>query len=225
MDAANLRHRYIIMRHGFSVPNEARRIVSSVELGSRETFGLTSVGKQQAADSAALLVKALREESKSRPVVVLSSPFSRALQTAHIARATLIAGGVRVVGDVQVRLELRERYFGDLDGGSDENYGRVWAKDAADGDTQTSFGAESCLSVWQRVHSLVQTLEAVVKVPSTILLVSHGDTLQITQTALCPTVLPLAAHRSLKSLVQAEWRVVGGPAVLKSDGAAAASKL
>mmetsp|Transcript_52737 Transcript_52737/g.60613 ORF Transcript_52737/g.60613 Transcript_52737/m.60613 type:complete len:252 (-) Transcript_52737:169-924(-) len=232
-----LKHRYVIMRHGFSVPNEARRIVSSMELGSRESYGLTPVGQQQAAKSAVLLANSLlRDESltPSRPVVIFSSPFSRALQTANIARDTLVKHGVGVQGSVRVCPQLRERFFGDLDGLSDENYARVWAKDAADGDHQTAFNAESCLSVWLRVHQLIQLLEACIPDPSTVILVSHGDTLQITQTAMLrrqggvdakAALVPLSSHRSLEPLMQAEWRLVGGPALPDPSLGVRSSKL
>eukprot|EP00658_Telonema_sp_P-2_P071224 TRINITY_DN60526_c0_g1_i2.p1 TRINITY_DN60526_c0_g1~~TRINITY_DN60526_c0_g1_i2.p1 ORF type:complete len:102 (+),score=14.53 TRINITY_DN60526_c0_g1_i2:277-582(+) len=65
---------------------------------------------------------------------------------------------------------------------------------------------EPLSSVWGRVSALVEDLEAIVVEPSTIVLVSHGDTLQITQTAFEDK--PLSQHRSLTPLQQAEWRIL-----------------
>lgn len=208
-----LRHQYIIMRHGFSVPNSKKRIVSSVTEGILADNGLTDAGREQARSSAAALVAFLESHvcTASRPqdVVVASSPFSRAAQTAEILCNALASNAL--LGDAlrtpkpRIVNELRERYFGVLDGASDDNYKKVWDMDIRNGDAQEAYGAESCLDVWLRVRRLITCMEERLRKPSIVILVSHGDTLQITQTGF-DAEKALASHRQRQPLQQAEWR-------------------
>ena len=85
---------------------------------------------------------------------------------------------------------------------SDENYVKVWEMDAAD-PMQTKYGNESVMEVLLRTSRLVQSLEDEFH-DHVILLVSHGDTLQI----LCALFTGVGpnAHRSLPNLHVCEAR-------------------
>ena len=111
----------VLMRHGFSMANAQRIIVSRVENGTLETFGLHETGKAQVAESAANLSKRLEEllqpgseaTGAQRSVVrIVSSPFSRTRETAMILadvlRGSQLLRTVEVIEDVR----LRERNFG-----------------------------------------------------------------------------------------------------------------
>ncbi|RWW18212.1 hypothetical protein GW17_00017813 [Ensete ventricosum] len=56
-----LRNSYWVLRHGKSVPNEKGLIVSSLENGTLEKFGLASEGFNQARLAGELLLKAMLE--------------------------------------------------------------------------------------------------------------------------------------------------------------------
>ncbi|CAM9481828.1 unnamed protein product, partial [Heterosigma akashiwo] len=74
--------------------------------------------------------------------------FSRAKQTAEIIQQSLGCG-------LEVRSELRERWFGSLDGASDKHYQDIWAQDAESlTGAETVFGAETLESVAQRTKSV-----------------------------------------------------------------------
>lgn len=92
-------------------------------------------------------------------------------QTAEIVRAQLGALGI-VIAEA-----LRERCFGDWEGSATSNYARVWATDetnpcCADGDV------EPTIAVLDRATAFIVDLERRHS-GRDILLVSHGDTLQI----------------------------------------------
>ena len=213
----------VLMRHGFSMANAQRIIVSRVENGTLETFGLHETGKAQVAESAANLSKRLEEllqpgseaTGAQRSVVrIVSSPFSRTRETAMILadvlRGSQLLRTVEVIEDVR----LRERNFGDFELTGDENYDKVWGKDAEFGEDNSSFGCESTKQVWDRAQALLlEQLDAIQRVASdagrsrsVLILVSHGDTLQITQAGLSD--VPVQLHRSLPHMSQAEWRLV-----------------
>jgi broad specificity phosphatase PhoE len=81
-------------------------------------------------------------------LVVLCSPFLRAKETAEIvceavntARNTLLADAkLEDITPIE-HFDLRERFFGDLNGKSDERYADVWAEDLKDPDHH-EFGVE-----------------------------------------------------------------------------------
>lgn len=170
-EADQLRNTYYILRHGKSLANEARLIVSNPEDGIAG-YGLSDEGRRQITG---VIERAVGEGIFDRSTLIVSSDFARARESAVIARA--LVG----TGEITLDSRLRERYFGDWDGQDDSNYGRVWAKDAADGE-QKYGGVESTYEVLDRTTSLMSDLEAKYE-GRTILLVSHGDALQILQTA------------------------------------------
>jgi glucosyl-3-phosphoglycerate phosphatase len=183
-----LANRFRVMRHGQSKANEAGVIVATIESDRRGDYGLSELGLRQAraaADACGL----------PADTVICSSDFSRARETAEIVRARLGAA------DVIVTEALRERCFGDLEGATVASYARVWATDAAGGGPVA--GVEPAAAVLDRVTALVAELER--QHPGRdILLVSHGDTLQILQAGFLR--LDPSLHRRLPPLGTAEIR-------------------
>ena len=183
-----LANTFSIMRHGQSRANVAGIIVSRIENDRRGDYGLSELGRAQALEAAQAC-------GLSRGTVIFSSDFSRAMQTAEIVRAHLDAP------EVNLAEELRERRFGEWEGSGTDNYARVWAADETDSDQVG--GVEPAAAVLDRATALIVDLERRYS-GRHILLVSHGDTLQILQAAflrLSPT-----SHRRLPALRTAEIR-------------------
>ena len=178
------------MRHGKSLANQLGLIVSSPDNGVK-SYGLTTDGQGQVINSVA------NSPNVSDISLILSSDFQRARETAEITH--------EVIGckeEVVFHKHLRERSFGDLELSNDTYYQKVWDQDALDG-SHTTFGVESTEAVMERATSLVMTLDGYFT-DTTFLLVSHGDTLQILQTAFAK--LDAGKHRSLPHLETAEIR-------------------
>jgi broad specificity phosphatase PhoE len=193
-----LTNTFSIMRHGQSMANVADVIVSRVESDRRGDYGLSDLGRAQALEAA-------RACGLSRDTVIISSDFSRARQTAEIVRAHLGAPKVNLAE------ALRERCFGDWEGSATANYARVWAADETDCD-QSGSGVEPVAAVLARTTALIVDLERRYS-GRRILLVSHGDTLQILQAGF--QRMSPAKHRSLPGLQTAEIRQLrlGGASV------------
>ncbi|KAI8475590.1 MAG: phosphoglycerate mutase [Monoraphidium minutum] len=196
---------YWVLRHGRSKANEASIIVSSLENGVKEEYALAEAGRQQAREAGALLASELRRAGLGpERVVVYASPFSRALETARLAAG---AAGVDA-GAIQVAPELRERFFGAaLELESHDNYCPAWAADEKDPSSRPGGDGESVAGVAARILGLLQELEARHE-GCAILLVSHGDTLSITQAAAGGT--DLRGHRGF-GMGTAELRRLRGP--------------
>jgi probable phosphoglycerate mutase len=187
--ADRLANTFSIMRHGQSRANVDGIIVSRIESDRRGDYGLSELGRTQALEAA----QACR---LSRDTVIFSSDFSRARQTAEIVRAHLGAP------EVTLTEALRERSFGNWEGSATDNYARVWAADETDSD-QVGTGVEPVAAVVDRTTALIVDLERRYS-GRHILLVSHGDTLQILQAAFLR--LSPASHRRLPALLTAEIR-------------------
>jgi broad specificity phosphatase PhoE len=186
---ARLANAYRVMRHGQSKANEAGVIVSRIESDRRGDWGLSELGRRQALAAAA-------GSGLPADTVICSSDFSRARETAEIVRAHLGAPEV-IITDA-----LRERSFGDLEGTSAGNYARVWTVDEA-GAGHADAGIEPAAGVLDRATALIAGLERRYA-GRDILLVSHGDTLQILQAGFVR--LDPAAHRHVPHLETAEIR-------------------
>ncbi len=184
-----LANTFSIMRHGQSRANVAGIIVSRIENDRGGDYGLSGLGQAQALEAAQAC-------GLSRDTVIFSSDFSRARQTAEIVRAHLNAP------EVNMSEALRERSFGDWEGSATNNYNRVWAADATDSD-QVGGGVEPVAAVLNRTTALIADLERRYS-GRHILLVSHGDTLQILQAGFLR--LSPASHRRLPALRTAEIR-------------------
>jgi len=121
------------------------------------------------------------------------SPFSRTAQTAEHACHAM--GLATMHGEEAC--ELRERYFGqDMELGSHSTYADVWEVDSTDPHQKAGGTGESVHEVAARVKTLLERLNDTEDPPSAILLVSHGDTLQITQAMLTGDDERLKGHRS-----------------------------
>ncbi|MDX6344222.1 MAG: hypothetical protein QOH87_4360 [Trebonia sp.] len=188
-----LANRYRVMRHGQSKANEAGVIVSKIENDRRGDYGLSDLGLRQAraaADACGL----------PAGTVICSSDFSRARQTAEIVRARLGAA------EVIVTEALRERCFGDLEGSPVASYARVWGADEAGADETGAghaVGVEPAAAVLDRATALVADIERRYS-GRDVLLVSHGDTLQILEAGFLR--LDPSRHRGLPPLATAEIR-------------------
>jgi probable phosphoglycerate mutase len=184
-----LGNRYLVLRHGQSEANTSKIIASEPGLCGPLTR-LTATGREEVRETS-------RELLKSGIVpTVLSSDFLRARESAQILSEIL--GG----GEVQLRTELRERYFGELDGGPDSAYSKIWSLDAGD-PFHREYGVESAIEVLGRTSNLIADLEDCYR-DMTFVLVSHGDTLQILQCAF-GRISP-GLHRSVPYLKTAAIR-------------------
>ena len=187
----SLRNDYYALRHGWSKANEAGVIVSRIDSGARIEYGLHATGQEQASAAG----EAFRDIVGERPVAVLSSDFSRTFQTAKIVAAAVGA-------DVVAEPALRERDFGDFELGPNTAYDKVWARDAVDA-KHTAWGVEAASAVLSRAAGAVKHVETK-REGHAVLLVSHGDCLQILQTAFAG--VDVSAHRSLPHLETCELR-------------------
>jgi probable phosphoglycerate mutase len=182
-----LANSYAVMRHGQSKANVRGVIVSRIETDAGGDYGLTELGREQV--RAAALPGPLPAGA-----LIFSSDFTRAAQTADIMRARLAAP------EVIMAPALRERCFGDWEGTPAGNYRRVWAADEAG---QAGHGVEPAAAVLDRVTAFLAGLERQHS-GRDILLVSHGDPLQILQAGLAR--MDPARHRRLPHLETAEIR-------------------
>ncbi|KAF5449065.1 hypothetical protein F2P56_029549 [Juglans regia] len=181
-----VRNRYWVLRHGKSIPNEKGLIVSSMENGTRAEFQLASEGVQQAELAGELFLKALKANNIPLENVRISySPFSRASHTSKVVASML---NLPFKGPQCKAMEdLRERFFGpSLELTSHDKYQEVWALDEKDPFMRRD-GGESVNDVASRLSKAMATMESEF-LGCAVLIVSHGDTLQILQTLLLNAV-------------------------------------
>ena len=107
---------------------------------------------------------------------------------------------------MQKEERLRERHFGELEGKADSHYPEVWAFDAQNAD-HTQWQVEPVKRVAARMVAALEALEQRFE-GETVLVVSHGDPLQILLTALAGK--PLTQHREQPALLPASITLVGG---------------
>eukprot|EP00475_Leptophrys_vorax_P028750 TRINITY_DN4180_c0_g1_i1.p1 TRINITY_DN4180_c0_g1~~TRINITY_DN4180_c0_g1_i1.p1 ORF type:complete len:218 (-),score=45.87 TRINITY_DN4180_c0_g1_i1:330-983(-) len=154
-----LRNTFYIMRHGQSMAN-VEGIISSDPDVATLTHGLSPQGKEEARKGANEFVQMLTDHMATSPsparfpsfdesprrltmtlpdVVVYCSPFLRAKETAQIVcdvvnsarRALFHRTELEDLTPIE-HVDLRERYFGELDGKSDDRYADVWSEDSKD---------------------------------------------------------------------------------------------
>lgn len=186
----SLSNQFYAMRHGHSEANAAGIIISAPELGVAQ-YGLSAKGVEQVAKSLAA------KHGLDKTARVVSSDFKRARETAEMVKKALECE-YPVVQDTR----LRERFFGRYDRGSDLVYPKVWDLDRID-PSHTENDVESASAVMARVTQLVVELDRLY-CDSTILLIAHGDILQILQTAFARQ--DASRHREQKHLETAEIR-------------------
>jgi glucosyl-3-phosphoglycerate phosphatase len=211
-----LQHDYFALRHGQSEANVAGIIASDPNVACQK-YGLSDTGRMQARKAGQeVLQQFLRGGYHS--LVLLSSDLLRAYDTACVVQdvirqyndnnANMTHNGVPMYQNQVVReVRLRERGFGDWDGTTDENYARVWQDDAANAN-HTNGNVESVHSVMGRVTRCVRdwdaTLEKIDDKKRMVVLVAHGDVLQILQTAFAQW--PGTQHRQIAHLETATLR-------------------
>ena len=190
----HLKNNYFVIRHGESKANVLEIILSHLKNGVKEKYTLTEKGEKQVADS---VIKAKDSKLLNSDTVIYSSPFSRCKRTAEIVREIL-----EVKGQIYFDDRLKERRFGDFEKTYNSNYQKVWDDDINDPGHKNS-NVESAKEVQHRTLSLIEDLEKKYT-NRKILLVSHGDALQILQTGFLN--MSPAVHRGLKHLGTAEIR-------------------
>ncbi|KAI9204442.1 histidine phosphatase superfamily [Polychytrium aggregatum] len=227
-----LRNRYFVLRHGHSLANQAGIIQSDPDRGT-QGFGLSELGKSQANDKTRRFLGVNEGWFCSSPGLhnsdgndgddgkackwsrlwIFSSDFKRAFETAEIVR-DVYPGPC----ELTTTPLLRERFFGyGLEGQPNTRYDQVWAFDGQrlpvprfsdeERAEHPDDAVESPVSVRNRVLGLISQIERADTErtgPRNIVLVAHGDTLQILQTAFA-RIEPWD-HRSLRHLDTAEWR-------------------
>jgi broad specificity phosphatase PhoE len=168
-----------LVRHGESVGNVAdahaqRSGAGRLELDIRDPdVPLSDTGRAQA-EALGHHLAGLPEDE--RPTAVLSSPFARALTTAHLATAGL---GVRVRTDER----LRERDFGAFDGMTGAGIREQFPDEAHRRDLLGKFyyrppGGESWADVALRIRSLLAT-EALRHDCERLLVVAHQAVIMV----------------------------------------------
>ena len=187
---AELSNAYYVMRHGQSLGNQQGIIVSHPANGC-SGFGLSERGREQVRASLQ------QDELLDAATLIVSSDFRRAHESAGIVHALLDCRS-----PLQSDERLRERCFGELELGPDSAYDEVWQQDEID--PEGAYRAvEGVNQVMSRVTELIVDLERRF-VDTNLLLVSHGDALQILQTAFAG--LDASTHRQLHHLETAEIR-------------------
>ena len=225
----NLHHRYFALRHGQSLANVAGLIASDPEVACKK-YGLSDLGKEQARSAGIDLVERFLEtrrlsannEDVVRPqgIWIISSDFLRAKETADIVLDTVRNSGIEYYlnGDkVFTDPRLRERYFGEWDLKSDVHYADVWKDDAIDplhekNDVESVWSVvdrtTQCICDWdiRRIGPLEDEEDGYRPLEGQlwVILVAHGDVLQILQTAFNKT--DPSKHRSLEHLETATLR-------------------
>ncbi len=184
------------MRHGESEANEKRIIISSPLTGISR-YGLTEKGRDDVLKRARTITTQIHLDR------VFSSDFLRALET-----ATLVAAECHIQ-EIHTSALLRERAFGSLEGGDDSAYQRVWELDAIDPDHH-EYGVESCREVAKRVLEFISGCENDYS-GSSVLIVAHGDVLQILYCAVHG--IPVRLHRTVPHIEKAEIRPLIAPSM------------
>ena len=192
-----LHNRYFALRHGESEANVAHLISCLPDFESGLAHGLSPQGHEQAARSHLDLNALLGSGLNLASTHIYASDFRRTVETAEHLREGL---GLPLAA-LSLTAALRERSFGPLNLQDDGLYPSVWEDDAA-----FEFGGrgvEPAAAVQARASSFIAGLEASME-GQTIVLVGHGDLLQIMQTAF--EAVPASEHRSLPHLAQCELR-------------------
>ena len=194
----NLKHKYFVIRHGHSFPNEIGVIVSDLKDGIKAEYGLTLKGQAQVKLAAELFI--LQNKNPIADAIIIHSPFSRAKETAEIL-AQAISGKIFAQNE-----NLRERFFGDYELTSDKNYQLIWEKDKLDPDS-TFANSESPNVVQTRMLKVIAECEKLdEEYGQMILLVGHADSIHILETAF--RNIEVQNHRDIPYIRNAEIRAL-----------------
>lgn len=203
-----LSNSFFALRHGQSLANVAKIISSDPKISTVE-HGLSGLGKEQAKIAGdKFATNFLATHKGFSGVAIFSSDFTRARETAEIFANELRKNGIPLYNDeVTLESRLRERYFGELNGGPDDRYQDVWDVDCTDAN-HNKYGAESANSVLERTTKLICELDDMLQQSEkkwACVVVAHGDVLQILQTGFLKHV-DARRHRSLEHLETATIR-------------------
>ncbi|MDC7219201.1 MAG: phosphoglycerate mutase family protein [Spirochaetales bacterium] len=188
-----MNNRYYGLRHGRSRANEAGIIVSDPSVGTVR-WGLSDFGRNQVKEG-------VEKSSLDENTIIVSSDFLRTWETA------LLTAEVLGCEPPRKDIRLRERFFGNYEEKDNTHYKLVWAEDIKNGGN-TLEGVESPEAVKNRFGSLIEELEQDYQ-DKDIILVSHGDALQIGQTWFEGKEARI--HRSLDHLDTGEVRRLDRP--------------
>ncbi|KAH7285488.1 hypothetical protein KP509_33G030600 [Ceratopteris richardii] len=200
-----LKNQYWVLRHGRSKPNERGLIVSHLSNGVLEEHALSSEGVKQAQEAGYQLIKELAIINfPLEKVRIYCSPFSRTVDTAKAVAEVLKINP----SQIQYSEHLRERYFGpDLELKSHEHYPEIWALDEYDSLVGPA-GGESVADVAARLAKIIEQIETdcqgstpdeavqmyLSSLRFAVVVVSHGDPLQIFQTIIKAAVSGVANY-------------------------------
>jgi broad specificity phosphatase PhoE len=165
-----LKNKYFILRHGESEANVAGLITSNPAQCIKK-YGLTKYGRKVVAAS---VEKAKLSAQLDSETIIYTSDFKRTVETAEIATEILNAG------KVHLGVGLRERSFGLYDGKQVTKYIEVWPTDETGRLEQLKNKVESGEEILVRLTAFIRSLENRYR-EKTVLLVSHGDPLQVLQ--------------------------------------------
>ena len=197
LTVSSLNNDFIALRHGESVPSSEGRVCATLKTGIDPANKLTPKGREEVVTSTTEWIsknkKKLNVVIQKDQLVIVTSPYSRTRETAEVFADVMTEtfkaklpkkyrkNGLRDV--IVVEEDLREREFGKFEGktGSKEIYAKVWAEDDKNPE-HTKWGVESTSSVQQRSSGVVKKLDDSSS-GKLYVLVAHGDTLKILQTA------------------------------------------
>lgn len=182
-------NRYFVMRHGESVAN-CKGLIVGKPAHAITAYGLTPLGAEQVAQTAL-------NSRLGQNVLIISSDYLRAKQSAEIVQNIICA-----TAEVQLDCRLRERDFGQWELQDHANYKIVWQHDERS-PKHNEDGVEPVISVLNRSLDLIAELNAL-HCDRTILLVGHGDGLQILL-SYCQGLKP-SHHRKITTVRNAEIR-------------------
>lgn len=206
VNVSSLKNDFCALRHGQSMANVQQIISSHPDVATMD-HGLSPLGREQAEAAAKDVVDYYNinnRDGKYSGIIILTSDYLRAKETAKCVGAAVLKAGLPLYRRQFYTIDtaLRERWFGDWDGGSDENYANVWKDDAVD-PSHTNGGVEAVNAVMDRTTACVIKWNEKLN-QHLIVLVAHGDVLQIAQTAF--SKLDGSKHRTLEHLETATLR-------------------
>ncbi len=182
-------NRYYLMRHGQSEANRQGIIVSRPE-NAIDHYGLTTKGAEQ------VMASALNTRL-DRDTIIVSSDYKRAIESARIVKSV-----IDCQHEIIIDKSLRERDFGNWELKGDEHYASIWHQDVAQPSSSMN-GVETVNATLERGLHAIELLETQFN-GKKILLVSHGDVLQILLTHY-HNINP-RFHRSVNSIGNADIR-------------------
>lgn len=169
LEINKLNNHYYAFRHGESISNVKKLIISSPKNGISK-YGLSENGINQVKKSIGNCSFAFDYKT-----IIYSSDFKRTKETAEII-AEIIESK-----NLFFDKKIRERFFGDFEEKSNINYSKIWEKDIKN-PCHKEYNVESVEEVLERVSKFIIEIDTLYE-NKNIIVTSHGDTLQILQIA------------------------------------------